>query len=83
MERLPVPLLHQEDGGRYLGTYGFHVVRSPDGEWTSWSVARTMLRDRTTVRRAVPGRGRPVAGGIMDRTVPQVRGGAWAAGCGC
>ncbi|MER7842514.1 UbiD family decarboxylase [Kitasatospora sp. NPDC096077] len=49
LERLPVPLLHQEDGGRYLGTYGFHVVRSPDGEWTSWSVARTMLRDRTTL----------------------------------
>ncbi|MEU2379566.1 UbiD family decarboxylase [Streptomyces misionensis] len=49
LERLPVPLLHQEDGGRYLGTYGFHVVRSPDGEWTSWSVARTMLHDRNTL----------------------------------
>lgn len=49
LERLPVPLLHQEDGGRYLGTYGFHVVRSPDGTWTSWSVARTMLHDRRTL----------------------------------
>ncbi|MFI7004947.1 UbiD family decarboxylase [Streptomyces sp. NPDC050145] len=49
LERLPVPLLHQEDGGRYVGTYGFHVVQSPDGRWTSWSVARTMLHDRTTL----------------------------------
>lgn len=49
LEKFPVPLLHQEDGGRYFGTYGFHIVRSPDGEWTSWSVARTMLRDRTTL----------------------------------
>ncbi|WP_149563405.1 UbiD family decarboxylase [Streptomyces cacaoi] len=49
LERFPVPLLHQEDGGRYLGTYGFHIVQSPDGTWTSWSVARTMLRDRNTL----------------------------------
>ncbi|MFB7588710.1 UbiD family decarboxylase [Streptomyces sp. NPDC056169] len=49
LERFPVPLLHQEDGGRYVGTYGFHVVRSPDGRWTSWSVSRTMLHGRTTL----------------------------------
>ncbi|MFF7250187.1 UbiD family decarboxylase [Embleya sp. NPDC008237] len=49
LDEFPVPLLHQEDGGPYFGTYGFHVVRSPDGEWTSWSVARTMLHDRNTL----------------------------------
>lgn len=49
LERFPVPLLHQHDGGRYLGTYGFHVVRTPDGRWTSWSVSRTMLHGRTTM----------------------------------
>ncbi|MFI8997308.1 UbiD family decarboxylase [Streptomyces sp. NPDC053542] len=49
LERFPVPLLHQQDGGRYFGTYGFHVVRSPDGRWTSWSVSRTMLHGRTTL----------------------------------
>lgn len=47
LTRFPVPLLHAEDGGRYFGTYGFHVVRTPDRRWTSWSVARTMLVDRT------------------------------------
>ncbi|WP_218000928.1 UbiD family decarboxylase [Nocardia aobensis] len=49
LERFPVPLLHEQDGGRYFGTYGFHVVRTPDGEWTSWSVARTMLHGRNTL----------------------------------
>ncbi|MFI0191638.1 UbiD family decarboxylase [Streptomyces sp. NPDC017082] len=49
LELFPVPLLHQEDGGRYFGTYGLHVVRTPDGSWTSWSVARTTLRDRRTL----------------------------------
>lgn len=46
LTRFPVPLLHEKDGGRYFGTYGYHVVRSPDGSWDSWSVARTMLLDR-------------------------------------
>ncbi|MEK0097163.1 UbiD family decarboxylase [Streptomyces sp. A475] len=49
LRRFPVPLLHEQDGGRYLGTYGFHVVRTPDGAWTSWSVARTMLNTRDTL----------------------------------
>ncbi|MFF4168658.1 UbiD family decarboxylase [Streptomyces sp. NPDC001744] len=49
LERFPVPLLHEQDGGRYFGTYGFHVVRTPDGSWTSWSVSRTMLHGRTTL----------------------------------
>jgi 4-hydroxy-3-polyprenylbenzoate decarboxylase len=49
LERFPVPLLHQEDGGRYFGTYGIHIVRSPDGRWTSWSVSRSMLHGPTTL----------------------------------
>lgn len=45
LTRLPVPLLHEKDGGRYIGTYGFHVVQSPDGTWDSWSIGRMMLVD--------------------------------------
>ncbi|KAI9833014.1 MAG: Ferulic acid decarboxylase 1 [Sarea resinae] len=43
---LPVPQLHQADGGKYLQTYGMHVVQSPDGSWTNWSIARAMVHDR-------------------------------------
>lgn len=49
LTKLPIPLLHQEDGGRYIGTYGFHIVQSPDKKWNSWSIARTMLHNKTTL----------------------------------
>jgi 4-hydroxy-3-polyprenylbenzoate decarboxylase len=42
---LPVPLLHDGDGGRYLNTWGCIVARTPDGAWTNWSIARMMLVD--------------------------------------
>lgn len=46
LEQFPVPLLHEKDGGKYFGTYGFHVVQSPDGKWNSWGIGRLMLVDR-------------------------------------
>jgi UbiD family decarboxylase len=45
LTRLPVPLLHDGDGGRYLNTWGCIVARTPDGSWTNWSIARMMLLD--------------------------------------
>ena len=43
--KLPLPLLHAGDGGRYLNTLGAIAVRSPDGGRTNWSVARIMVHD--------------------------------------
>src|ERR1700756_4020731 len=43
--RLPLPMLHHGDGGRYLNTLGLIVVKSPDGSRTNWSVARIMVLD--------------------------------------
>jgi UbiD family decarboxylase len=43
--KFPTPLIHARDGGRYFNTLGFWVVRSPDGKWTNWSIARAMLLD--------------------------------------
>lgn len=43
---LPSPLLHQSDGGRYIQTFGMHIVQSPDGKWTNWSITRAMVKDR-------------------------------------
>ena len=43
--RLPAPLLHDGDGGRYLNTFGCIAVRTPDGSWTNWSIARIMTLD--------------------------------------
>lgn len=49
LTRLPMPQLHAEDGGRYFGTYGMHIVQSPDGNWDSWSVGRLMFKDKHTL----------------------------------
>lgn len=46
LTRLPAPLLHDGDGGRYLNTYGVVVARTPDRRWNNWSIARIMLLDR-------------------------------------
>jgi UbiD family decarboxylase len=43
--RLPTPLIHGHDGGRYLQTYGLNIVRTPDGAWSNWSINRMMLLD--------------------------------------
>ncbi|EFX01410.1 carboxy-lyase-like protein [Grosmannia clavigera kw1407] len=43
---LPSPQLHKSDGGKYVQTYGMHIVQTPDGKWTNWSIARAMVHDR-------------------------------------
>ncbi|KAH7270913.1 putative 3-octaprenyl-4-hydroxybenzoate carboxy-lyase [Fusarium solani] len=45
LHRLPAPLLHQRDGGKYLQTYGLHVLQTPDASWTNWSIFRGMIHD--------------------------------------
>ncbi|MFC5720952.1 UbiD family decarboxylase [Streptomyces gamaensis] len=45
LDRFPTPLLHQDDGGRYVNTYGTLIVRTPDGSLTNWSIARIMQID--------------------------------------
>ena len=49
LTRLPAPFIHQHDGGRFLNTWGTTVTRTPDGDWTNWTVSRSMLRDRASL----------------------------------
>lgn len=46
LTKLPAPLIHQSDGGKYIQTYGINIVKSPDGTWTNWSIARAMVHDQ-------------------------------------
>ncbi|MBO0806880.1 MAG: UbiD family decarboxylase [Actinobacteria bacterium] len=41
--RFPTPLIHGNDGGRYIQTYGLNIAATPDGAWTNWSVNRMMI----------------------------------------
>ncbi|MGW7006241.1 UbiD family decarboxylase [Streptomyces sp. NPDC054933] len=45
LDRFPTPLLHEGDGGPYINTWGTIVARTPDGSFTSWSIARVMMVD--------------------------------------
>ncbi|MFG2696330.1 UbiD family decarboxylase [Kitasatospora sp. NPDC048407] len=49
LDAFPVPLIHDGDGGRYVNTWGAIVVRTPDGTWTNWSIARIMKVDGRTM----------------------------------
>lgn len=46
LTKLPAPTLHSADGGKYIQTYGMHVVQSIDGSWTNWAIARAMVHDK-------------------------------------
>ncbi|QUQ72503.1 UbiD family decarboxylase [Kutzneria sp. CA-103260] len=55
LTRLPAPLIHHGDGGRYVNTIGVVVTRSADGAWTNWSINRVMVTGpRSGVVSSVP-----------------------------
>jgi 4-hydroxy-3-polyprenylbenzoate decarboxylase len=45
LDRFPIPLVHPDDGGRYVNGWGVIVARTPDGRWTNWSISRIMMID--------------------------------------
>ena len=51
--RLPAPLIHDGDGGRYLNTWGTIIVQKPDLQWTNWSITRMMVTGKNTLAGAV------------------------------
>ncbi|HTF93909.1 MAG TPA: UbiD family decarboxylase, partial [Verrucomicrobiae bacterium] len=42
----PAPLLHEKDGGRYLGTGHLVITKDPDSDWINVGTYRVMLQDR-------------------------------------
>ena len=52
--RFPAPLIHGADGGRYIQSFGLNIVRTPDGQWTNWSINRMMVLDRNRLTCLIP-----------------------------
>jgi 4-hydroxy-3-polyprenylbenzoate decarboxylase len=48
--KLPVPLQHHGDGERMLQSAGVNTVRTPDGKWTNWSINRSAVHDKNTMK---------------------------------
>jgi 4-hydroxy-3-polyprenylbenzoate decarboxylase len=46
---VPAPMLHEGDGGRYIGTWDLVVSRDPETSWTNWGVYRFMIHDSRTL----------------------------------
>jgi len=51
----PTPLIHGNDGGRYIQTYGLNIAKTPDGSWTNWSINRMMIAGRDRLACLIPG----------------------------
>lgn len=45
----PVPMIHEGDGGRYIGTWHLTISKELDGDWVNWGIYRHMLQDKNTV----------------------------------
>ena len=55
--RFPVPKLHREDGGRYIGTADAVITRDPDADWVNLGTARVQVIDEHRVSPVVsPGK---------------------------
>jgi UbiD family decarboxylase len=50
----PTPLIHGNDGGRYIQTYGMNIARTPDGSWTNWSINRMMVAGKDRLACLIP-----------------------------
>jgi phenylphosphate carboxylase alpha subunit len=44
--KFPVPLLHPQDGDRYIGTLNIGVCKDLDSDWVNWGTYRGMIHDK-------------------------------------
>ncbi len=44
--QLPAPMVHDGDGGRYIGTWDIVITKDPDSGWTNWGMYRFMTHTR-------------------------------------
>ena len=47
--KFPVPMVHEGDGGRYVGTWHLTICKDLNSDWVNWGMYRHMLHNRNTV----------------------------------
>jgi len=45
----PVPMLHEGDGGRYIGTWHITISKDLESDWVNWGMYRSMLQSKNAV----------------------------------
>lgn len=48
LSKIPAPMIHPDDGGRYLGTLYVGVCKDLDSDWMNWGTYRMMVSDEKT-----------------------------------
>ncbi len=67
---VPAPMVHEGDGGRYIGTWDLVVSRDPATNWTNWGVYRFMVHDSRTLT-GWPRSTSHLGKVLLERFVPQ------------
>ena len=44
--KLPAPMIHEGDGGRYIGTWDCIICKDPDTGWQNWGMYRFMVHTK-------------------------------------
>lgn len=44
--KFPVPMIHEGDGGRHIGTWHMIIARDPGSDWVNWGMYRMMAYSR-------------------------------------
>lgn len=47
--QFPVPVIHNGDGGRYIGSWHCVITKHPESGWTNWGMYRLMVYNRNTI----------------------------------
>jgi len=47
--KFPVPMIHEGDGGRYIGTWHVIITKDVDSDWVNWGMYRIMVHDKSSV----------------------------------
>ena len=50
IEKIPCPLQHMGDAERMMQSASVNICRTPDGKWTNWSINRSALHDKNTMK---------------------------------
>ncbi len=45
----PVPMVHDGDGGRYIGTFHLTIAKDSDSGWVNWGMYRHMMHNKNKV----------------------------------
>lgn len=46
--KFPAPILHNWDGGRFIGTWNVGSCKDHDSDWVNWGIYRLMIHDKSS-----------------------------------